>query len=76
LVPFSVVTKMLAVPAVPAGVVQLMVVALVTLKLLHALPPTLTAVAPVKLLPVMVMEVKPSVDPKLGETELIVGASE
>ena len=75
LVPPAVVTKTLAVPALPAGVVQVAVVLLVTLKAEHAEPPTVMPVAPVRLAPVMVMDVPPVVDPLVGETEVTVGAA-
>ena len=75
LVPPAVVTKTLAVPALPAGVLQVAVVLLVTLKAEHAEPPTEMPVAPIKLVPVMVMDVPPVVDPLVGETEVTVGGS-
>ena len=53
LVPSGVVTKTLAVPALPAGVVAVMVVELTTVKSMAAVPPRVTAVAPVKSVPVM-----------------------
>ena len=73
LVPPGLVTRTLALPAVPAGTVQVMLVALATLKLLHAVPPTVTAVAPVRLVPVMLMLVPPAVGPALGDTPVTVG---
>ena len=75
LVPPAVVTKTLAIPALPAGVVQVAVVLLVTLKAEHAEPPTEMPVAPIKLVPVMVMDVPPAVGPLVGETEATVGAA-
>ena len=74
LVPAAVVTKTLAVPAVPAGVVAVIVVALSTVKLVAALPPMVTAVAPVKSVPVMVMVVPPAIDPAEGEMLATEGA--
>ena len=68
------VTRTLAVPAEPAGVVAVMVVALITVTLVAALPPMLTAVAPVKLVPVMVTVVPPGVVPLVGLIAVIVGA--
>jgi len=47
-VPPGVVTKTLAVPAVPGGVVQVAVVLLTTVNVKHATPPTVMLVAPVK----------------------------
>lgn len=44
------------------------------MKLLAAVPPKLTADAPEKLLPVIVMEAPPEVVAVPGETELIAGA--
>jgi hypothetical protein len=73
-VPPGVVTRTLAVPAVPAGVEQVILVALTTLTLVQALPPTDTAVAPVKLAPAIVIDVPPAVLPEVGVTELTVGA--
>jgi len=73
-VPPGVVTRMLAVPALPAGVVQVTEVAETTTTLVHAAPPTVTAVAPVKLVPVIVMDVPPAVVPDAGETAVTVGA--
>ena len=48
LVPPGVVTTTLAVPAAWAGVVAVMVLSLTTVKLVTAVPPMVTAVAPVK----------------------------
>ena len=74
-VPPGVVTSTLAVPALPAGVVQVAVVLLVTLKLVHAVPPTVITVAPVRFVPVIVMTVPPAAGPEVGETEVTVGAA-
>lgn len=73
LVPPGVVTSTLAVPAVPAGVVQVADVA-EAMKLVQAAPPTVMAVAPVKSVPVIVMAVPPAVEPVLGFTAVTVGA--
>ena len=75
LVPPGVVTKTLAVSALPAGVVQVTEVAETTLTDAQAEPPTEMPVAPVKLVPVMVMDVPPAVEPLVGETAVTVGAS-
>ena len=75
LVPPAVVTKTLAVPALPAGVEQVAEVADVMVTPVHAVPPTVIPVAPVKLVPVMVMDVPPAVGPLVGETEATVGAA-
>ena len=74
LVPPAVVTSTLAVPTLPEGVVQVAVVALVTLTLVHATPPTVMPVAPVRLVPVMVIGVPPAVEPLVGDTPVTVGA--
>ena len=73
LVPPGVVTRMLFAPAVPAGVVQVMEVAETTTTLVQAAPPTVTPVAPVKLVPVSVMLVPPAVEPVAGETAVTAG---
>ena len=57
----------------PAGEVAAIWVALLTLKEPAALPPNLTAVAPVKLVPVMVTLVPPAGGPVLGLTLVTVG---
>ena len=76
LVPPGVVTKtLLLAPAVPAGVVAVMLVELTTVTLVAATPSMVTAVAPVKLAPVMVMLVPPAVDPLVGEILATVGAA-
>ena len=75
LVPPGVVTTTLAVPALPVGVTQLAVVLLFTMSLKQATPPNVRVVAPVKLVPVMVMDVPPSVLPLLWEIEVTVGVA-
>ena len=74
LVPPDVVTRTDAVPAVPVGTVALIEVELTTLKLVAAAPPMVTALAPVKFVPVIVITVPPSVVPVEGETLVMVGA--
>jgi hypothetical protein len=59
-------------PVEPFPTTAVMVVALVTLKDVAGVPPKLTAVAPVKLLPVMVMVAPGFAD--VGVNELMVGA--
>ena len=66
LVPAEVVTRTLALPALPAGVVQVMLVGLTTTRLVAAVPPMVTPVAPVKFVPVIVTLVPPTVLPLLG----------
>ena len=67
------VTNTFEAPAVPAGVVAVILVALTTVKL-TAVPPKVTAVAPATSVPVMVMLVPPAPDPVEGETLVTVGA--
>jgi hypothetical protein len=55
---------------VPAGDVAVIEVALLTVNELAAVLPNFTAVAPVKLVPVMVTLVPPPVGPVLGETDV------
>jgi hypothetical protein len=73
-VPPAVVTRTLAVPAVPAGVVAVIEVALTTVTPVAAAPPIVTEVAPVKSVPVIVTEVPPRVDPFAGDTAVTDGA--
>ena len=74
LVPPGVVTTTLAVPALPGGVVQLAFVLLFTMTEEQTAPPTVMAVAPVRLLPVMAMVVPPKVVPVAGLMAETVGA--
>ena len=62
-------------PADPAGVTAVMEVALTTTTLVAGLPPIVTLLAPVKLVPVMVIAVPPAVGPEVGLTLAIVGAA-
>ena len=71
--PPAVVTVMSTVP-VPAGDVAVIDVAELTVKLAAAVLPNFTAVAPVKLVPVMVTEVPPEFRPDPGLTAVTVGA--
>ena len=73
-IPPAVVTVTSFTPAVPAGVIAVMLVALTTTTLVAETPPTFTLVAPVKFVPVMVIEVPPSVVPDVGETLVMVGS--
>ena len=50
-----------------------MEVALTTTKLVAALPPMVTLLAPVKFVPVIVNAVPPRVDPVAGERTVMVG---
>jgi hypothetical protein len=58
---------------VPAGEVAVIDVALLTVKLLAAVPPKLTAVAPVKVVPAIVTDVPPAAGPEEGLTRVTVG---
>jgi hypothetical protein len=67
------VTVTVTAPAVPAGVVAVMVVLFTTTMLVAAVPPNV-AVAPVaKFVPVIVTAVPPPVDPVFGDTLVTVG---
>ena len=63
LVPPGVVTVTSTVPAVPAGAVAVILVALLTVTFAALVGPNLTAAAPVKLVPVIVTVVPPAVGP-------------
>ena len=76
LVPLGVVTTTLAVPAVPAGVVAVIVVPPAFTETLPAtLPPMVTPVAPVKFAPEIVTDVLPAAGPLVGEIPLTVGGA-
>ena len=74
LVPPGVVTVTSTVPAVSAGAVAVMLVALLTVKLVAAVEPNLTAVAPVRLVPVIVTVFVPASGPAAGATCVTAGA--
>ena len=61
------------VPAEPAGAVAVIWVEETTVKLVAAVVPKVTAVAPVNVAPVMVTVVPPSVEPERGVTAVRVG---
>ena len=67
LVPFVVVTVTSTVP-VPDGESAVIVVSLTKVKLEAAVPPNVTAVAPVKPVPVIVTRLPPAVGPEVGLT--------
>jgi hypothetical protein len=73
-VPPGVVTVISTVPAASVGEVAVMVVEFTTVNPLAATVPKLTAVAPVKFVPVMVIPVPPAVLPDAGVTPVTVGA--
>jgi hypothetical protein len=62
-------------PAVPAGVVAVMRLALVTLTFVAAAPPTRTVAPEAKFVPEMVSVVPPVVGPLVGEMAVTVGAA-
>ena len=74
-VPLGVVTKTLAVPAVPAGVTAVIEVLLTTTTLVAAVPPIVTPVVPVKFVPVIVTDCEPAIGPAFGEIAVTVGAA-
>src|ERR1700744_2733489 len=71
--PPGVVTTTFTAPAACAGVVAVMEVALVTVTDVAAVPPNVTAVAPVKFVPVMVTVVPPAIGPLAGLADVTVG---
>ena len=68
LVPVGVVTVMSTTPAPAAGAVAVIDVAELTVKAVAFVAPKRTAVAPLRLVPVMATEVPPAVDPLAGLT--------
>ena len=74
LVPPVVVTVTFTPPAVPAGAIAVICVALFTTNPVAGVPPKLTAVAPVKSVPVSVTDVPPVVTPLDGLKPVTVGA--
>ena len=71
--PPGVVTVTSTAPAEPAGLAAVICVALSTVKLAALAEPNCTAVAPVKLVPVMVTDVPPASGPLVGEMLVTVG---
>ena len=69
------VTATLFAPAVPAGVTAVTLVAETTTTLVAATPPTVTLLAPVRFVPVIVIDVPPIVEPLVGLTDVIVGGT-
>jgi hypothetical protein len=62
-------------PALPAGVVALMVVLFVTFTFVAAILPKVTVAPAAKFVPVIVTAVPPLVGPPLGETVLTAGTA-
>jgi hypothetical protein len=75
LVPPGVVTVTSIVPAVPAGLVTVIWVALFTVIPVPLVAPNWTAVAPVKFVPVIVTAVPPVVGPLVGVIPVMVGGA-
>ena len=76
MLPPPVVTTTLAVPALPAGVVQVIDVVDVTVSEVQSFPAILTLVPPLtNWVPVMVTLVPPAVEPLLGLMAVTVGAA-
>ena len=74
LVPAGVVTVTSTLPAAPAGATAVIEVAELTVNNVAAVAPNLTAVAPLKLVPVMVTRVPPAVEPLAGLRPVTVAA--
>jgi hypothetical protein len=74
LCPFTVTVTVTA-PALPAGVVAVIVVAFTTTTFVAAVPPNVTVAPATKFVPVIVTPVPPEVDPVLGVTLLTVGGT-
>jgi hypothetical protein len=72
-VPTVFVMVMSTVPADSAGLVAVICVPELTVKVVAAVAPNLTAVAPVKLVPVIVTELAPATGPAVGLTEVTAG---
>ena len=75
LVPPTVVTLTSTVPALPTGVVAVIWVAELTVNPLAAVAPKVTAVAPVKFVPVIVTVVPPAVGPAVAVMLVTVGSA-
>jgi hypothetical protein len=67
------VTVTVTAPALPAGVVAVICVALTTTTLVAAVAPNVTVAPMAKLVPVIVTAVPPAVGPLFGDTLLTVG---
>jgi hypothetical protein len=67
------VTVTVTAPALPAGVVAVMLVLLTTTTLVAAVPPNLTVAPAAKFVPAIVTAVPPDVEPVFGDTLLTVG---
>jgi len=67
------VTVTVTAPALPAGVVAVMVVLFTTTTFVAAVPPNVTVAPAAKFVPAIVTAVPPPVDPLFGDTLLTVG---
>ena len=75
LVPPRVITRTSTTPAACGGATAVICVAPLTVKLVAAVEPNSTALAPVKLVPVMVTLVPPAVGPAAGFRAVTVGGA-
>ncbi len=73
LVPPTVVVAVISTTPAPAGAVAVIDVSLLTVKLAAVVAPNWTAVAPVKLVLVIVTVVPPAAGPEVGEMDVMVG---
>jgi hypothetical protein len=69
------VTVTVTAPALPAGVVAVMVVLFTAITFVVAVPPNVTVAPAAKLVPVIVTAVPPAVDPLFGDTLLTAGGT-
>ena len=74
-VPPNVVTVTSTIPAEPAGDVAMIDVGLLTVKLVAAAVPNITAEAPLRFVPVIVTDVPPVAGPAVGAIPLTVGGA-
>ena len=75
LCPPGLVTVTVAAPALPTGVVAVMLVLLTTTTFVAAVPPNVTAAPAAKFVPVIVTAVPPAIGPLFGDTLLTVGTT-
>ncbi len=73
-VPAGVVTATLLEPKVPAGVTAVIFIDETTTMFVAFTPPTVTLVAPVRLVPMIVIAVPPAVGPDIGVIDVTVGS--
>jgi hypothetical protein len=75
IVPPGVTTAMVTLPGARGGVTAVIWVAELTTKEVALTPPNVTAVVPMKLVPVIITDVPPAVVPETGESAVIDGAA-